>query len=231
MICSPFRAPNSCDWSATGSMLSGIGQIASAIATLIGAAAVIWAAHIGKSKYEDWRRQQVVSRRFDRAEQLMAAVYQAQAALKRIRRDLTPGEIIAAGELIPQRLHEQDPHGSYRYSQAYYTRLIAERDHRRNLLDQLPIAKAYFYGLHVEDKLNALAFQFDLLNVRVVELTQRELDGEASAELNRLLFSPHPLSTPPDEVPEDPFAEKVQQLVEELEAICLKDIRDGVATG
>jgi hypothetical protein len=96
----------------------------------------------------------------------MSAVYQAQAALKRIRRRLTHAEEFAANTLLPPEVRDQDPHGYHALAQAYYTRLVAEWNHRDHLLEQVAIAKAYFHDLDVEDNLLTLAFQFVLLNSR-----------------------------------------------------------------
>ncbi|MBL3575369.1 hypothetical protein JMK10_05395 [Rhodovulum sulfidophilum] len=66
------------DWSALGSVLSGIGAI-------VGAFAVIWAARLGSRTFESWREQKISERQIDQAERILIATYDAERSLGDLR--------------------------------------------------------------------------------------------------------------------------------------------------
>ncbi len=66
------------DWGATGSMLQGIGS-------LIGAAAVLIAAWVGRSTFEDWKRQKLEERKIAAVEQILTSAFKMKEAFLHIR--------------------------------------------------------------------------------------------------------------------------------------------------
>ena len=79
------------DWSATGSMLSGLGTVGGAIAVLI-------AAGVGRSTFEAWKRQRIEERRIELAETALILAYKIQDAMSIIRSPMTMGNESDAAE-------------------------------------------------------------------------------------------------------------------------------------
>ena len=69
-------------------MLSGIG-------TIVGAGAVIYAAHKGSDTFKQWRRQKNEERRIDLAEQVLTLAYKLKRAIEGIR-----SPIMMANEIV-----------------------------------------------------------------------------------------------------------------------------------
>lgn len=143
------------DWSALGSVLSGIG-------TIVGAFAVIWAARLGSGTFESWREQKISERRIDQAERILIATYDAERSLGDLRhaaanlfargsaqRDLQDGAEALTSEAAK----------AYRY---YETHRETASLARRSLADCLPTAKALF-DADLEQAIGELMKQFDIV--------------------------------------------------------------------
>lgn len=145
------------DWSATGDMMAGAGAI-------IGAGAVIWAAKVGRSTFNDWKRQKNEGRRIDLAEQLLALAYKLKRAFQGIR---SPGmlgwEISEMERMLTESgmIDAQTPdHIKSGLSTAQAT--LSRTEHHKplfdELLDTMPVAKAIF-GEEMEEALNTFWMQ------------------------------------------------------------------------
>lgn len=156
----------SIDWAATGSMLSGW-------ATLIGAGAVVYAAHKGSDTFKQWRRQKSEERRIDLAEQVLTLAYKLRRSIESIR-----SPMMLAGEIadVEAKLREQgllDDHtaegkkGNLTTAQATLYRVTSYKELWDALLDIMPVAKAVF-GDEIEAQLNA----FWLLRGKIVAAAQ-----------------------------------------------------------
>jgi hypothetical protein len=126
-----------------------------------GVGAVIWAAHLGKSGFNDWLQEKQTERRMTAAERLMTLVYKAQRTIPAIR---NPGSFWAENAAAEKRLVENQPgfeswedekKDRYRASQIVLDRLQANKELWANLFECLPLAKA-FYGDNCEQQLDRL---------------------------------------------------------------------------
>ena len=147
------------DWSATGSMIAGIG-------TSIGAGAVIYAAHKGADTFNEWRRQKHHERCISLAEEILTLTYKLKRAFEGIR-----SPAIFAGEMseIAEKLREsglidreEEPDQLLTTAQAALSRTDFHRGLFDRLLDNIPVAKAIF-GDQVADQMNV----FWSLRVRI----------------------------------------------------------------
>lgn len=142
----------SVDWATTGSMLSGIG-------TIVGAGAVIYAAHKGADTFKQWRRQKNEERRIELAEQVLTLAYKLRRALEGIRSPAMFGaEMNEVYDELRKNgvINDQTPEGHkgiLATAQATLSRSNASKPLWDALLDTMPTAKAVF-GDDVERALN-----------------------------------------------------------------------------
>lgn len=141
----------SIDWSATGSMLSGWG-------TLIGVAAVIYAAHKGSDTFKQWRRQKSEERRIDLAEQVLTTAYKLKRAIEGIRSPMMlVGEIATVELNLRERGLINDSisdaaKSTLTTAQGTLMRIDHYKDLWNALLDITPVSKAVF-GDQIEKQL------------------------------------------------------------------------------
>lgn len=153
------------DWSATGTMLQGIG-------TVIGAIAVIAAAMIGSRTFDSWKRQKIAERHIDQAERILTATYKVRQKLSFVRSPAMWGhETENAEEQLKEngeweKVHTASERKSLATAQAYYNRLNAARDDQRALQECQPMARAFF-GERLEKALEKLNSQFWSVQVYV----------------------------------------------------------------
>jgi hypothetical protein len=126
-----------------------------------GVGAVLWAAHVGRTTFDDWQRQKRAERRMEAAERLLTLVYRAQRTFAGVR---NPGAFWAERKAAEERLLEQqtnfrdmDEEEQERYttSQVILDRLRANKELWSELFQCLPLAKAFF-GAACEQKLDML---------------------------------------------------------------------------
>jgi hypothetical protein len=167
------------DWAASAAW-------AQAIATLLGAMAVIAAAKIGSARFGDWLRQQQTSRRIDAAERVLTLVYRLKRVFSSIR---SPGVFGAEASRAEQRLQDvyagfanMNPDQKRRLvtCQVVLSRLGSHESEWTELFECLPIAKAHF-GAAVEEELERLWQQ----NVAVQVAAQEYGDGDLSPDQRR----------------------------------------------
>lgn len=133
-------------------MLSGIG-------TVIGALAVIYAAHKGSDTFKLWRRQKNEERRIELAEQVMTLAYRLRRAIEGVRAEgMLPAENAEVHELLRSTgvINDQTPLetvGKLVIAQGVMSRSNAQRALWDTLLDTMPAAKAIF-GDAAETALN-----------------------------------------------------------------------------
>lgn len=151
------------DWSATGSMLSGIG-------TLFSSLAVIYAARKGVNTFSQWRRQKSEERRISAAEDILTLCYKLKRAFEHIR---SPGLLSPEIERTRQILRESGGLTDETDEELFAMRVTAQAtisrtlDHQAKfeaLLDIMPIAKAIF-GEDIESNLNVFWRQRGLVVV------------------------------------------------------------------
>lgn len=145
------------DWSATGSMLAGIGA-------MVGSGAVIYAARVGRSTFHDWKRQKNEGRRIDLAEQILALAYKLKRAFQGIR---SPGMLgweatETIKKLTEAGMIDESTAGHIRSGLATAQATLLRADHHKplfdELLDTMPVAKAIF-GEEIEKALNTFWVQ------------------------------------------------------------------------
>lgn len=140
------------DWSATGSMLSGIG-------TIVGALAVIYAAHKGSQTFKQWRERKNEERRIELAEHVMTLAYKLRRAIEAVRAEgMLPSENAQVHDLLVSTgvINDQTPLeriGKLVTAQAAMSRSNAQKALWDTLLDTMPTAKAIF-GDAAETALN-----------------------------------------------------------------------------
>ena len=153
------------DWTATGTMLQGIG-------TVVGAIAVIGAAIIGSRTFDNWKRQKLAERHIEQAERILTATYKVRRQLSYVRNSAMWGhetesaeeQLRASGEW--EKTSPESERKSLATAQAYYNRLNATRDDQRALEECQPMARAFF-GEDLEKALEKLNHQFWSVQVYV----------------------------------------------------------------
>jgi hypothetical protein len=206
------------DWAATGAMLSGEG-------TLLGAAAVIFAAVVGRNTFKSWRRQEVTGRKLTQAERILEATYKARRALKYVRGVMMWGHELSAAE---EKL-KADPQFAMQLearqkrlitAQAYYNRLNRTREERDALDQCLPMARALF-SEELEKAIESLSHQFWIVQVDVDSYIDDDgSDQEFTKKIRRGMYEVAP---PEGEVNE--VTEKIEAAVATIEATCLPVLR------
>lgn len=178
-------------WTALGSVLSGIG-------TVVGAVAVIVAAIYGSRTFDSWRAQNLASRRVEQAERILTAAYKARRALAAVRSPLMfAHELYAAEEFLKK---QEPPLGSHLSNklieaQAYYNRLDKTLEDRRAVDECLPMARALF-GQDVETALCTLNRQFHLVGIAAEAIVDLENDRDFEKSLRADLSSSGTTSAP-----------------------------------
>lgn len=147
------KLPCTTDWAATGSILTGIG-------TLAGAAAVAFAAVVGRQTFADWKRQKKEERRMEVAERILTLAYELRDEIKSVRAPgYDSGEFEAAEEKLKAdpklnwELRDTDEQERLKLGQAYLTRLVSRRELWERVWTLKPVALAYF-GEAVEKELH-----------------------------------------------------------------------------
>ncbi|WP_447908859.1 hypothetical protein [Brevundimonas bullata] len=152
------------DWSATGSMLSGIG-------TLVGAGAVVWAANKAADTFEGWKKQKIAERHIEQAERILTAAYEANDAINYAR-----GRFIHSWEIDEAQKQEEKHSGWLTFLEAKQRRVSIARarlNRLRNCKDEQealrvcrPIAKA-LWGEDLHKSLTDFHHQFWILETYI----------------------------------------------------------------
>jgi len=207
------------DWTATGTMLQGIG-------TLVGAAAVLIAAWLGATTFESWRKQKVGERKLFQAERILEATYKARRALRYVR-----GIMMWAHELTAaESTLNDDPHWQAQIdakqkrlvtAQAYFNRINRTKEEREALDQCLPMARALF-GEELEQAIESLNHQFWIVQVDVESYIDDDgSDPDFTRKIRRGMYEIKP---PEGEVNE--VTEAIEKSVETIEKHCLPVLRN-----
>lgn len=141
--------------------------------------AVLYAAHKGAAKFEDWLRQKQTERRIAAAENALEIVYRLRRAFEAIR---SPGYMGSAGPNAEAKLRESFPDydefgadrkGRLVWAQVILTRIHSYKGDWDRFFDCLPLAKAHF-GDEVEASLNELWAQQAMVTTAAQQYGQHE---------------------------------------------------------
>jgi hypothetical protein len=200
------------DWDATGSMLSGWG-------TLIGAFAVIWAA-------TRWRQQKLAERRFELAERILIATYNAQLALAHVRNaEVSTDELRRAKEKLSDYVvgwPAQSKERTMRLTKAhaYYDRLNSSIPAKNELVNCLPVARA-IYGTELAEQIIELRRQFQIVQVSVeTYINDAGNNPDLSAKLCRAMCDDSSQTNVENEV-----SAAIGNAVRKIEDFCLPSLR------
>lgn len=149
------------DISALGSLLSGVG-------TLLGAAAVIFAAIVGTGTFRAWKRQQILQRQMDLAEEILSIAFRARSAIQSIRSTRESNqEILKAFEETQtfgvDIINAPGPHPS-RVQTAFV--ILRRLDHYNTLWNDLEILKARgwaHFDKSIMTSLNTISYQVEAI--------------------------------------------------------------------
>lgn len=206
------------DWTATGTMLQGIG-------TLLGAMAVLGAAWFGATTLGAWRKQQIAGRKLFQAERILEATYKARRALKYVRGIMMWGhELTAAEESLKSNedwLRQPEPKQKRIVTaQAYFNRLNATREEREALDHCLPMARALF-GEELEQAIESLRHQFWIVQVDVESYIDDDgSDRDFTKKLRRGMYDVKPAEGEVNEV-----TDAIETAVATIERHCLPVLR------
>jgi hypothetical protein len=210
---------NAIDWDATGSMLSGIGTIAGSITVLV-------TARLARSTFNDWKKQKLAERHMDHAEAILAATYQVRANYRSVRMAWMPNSELeqAAAEL--ERTGElagltKDKRDKLVQVHAIILRINKTVPAREALENIYPIAKAY-WGDDLEIKLRELSNCSTDLYIAASRLAHQtdQTPTEDVERVHKTLYA-----TGNDDG--DEFAQRVNALIADIEAVCLPALRTG----
>lgn len=145
---------------AWGVLLQGIG-------TFLGAFAVIAAGYFGATSFEKWRKQKIEERKFEHAERIAIASYNARRELSYIRQPFVPEHELQTAEhrlgISKQGLpSDRSLRQRFITIEVYASRLENARDVLFDLQACIPIARAIF-GPDLETALEQLGTQFNVI--------------------------------------------------------------------
>lgn len=202
------------DWSATGTMLQGIGTVIGGVAVLIGA----------EKAANTWREQKRAERRMEMAEKIVAATYNGRRALRQIRSPMMMGYELTAAE---NKLKEDEQFGwqledrkkRLITAQAYYNRLNATKNEQLALDECLPMARALF-NEELEKAIDTLSHQFWMVQVDVDCYIDDDgkSDPEFSKKIRRGMYDVGP--TKDNEV-----SAAIKESVSTIERLCAPALR------
>lgn len=199
------------DWTATGSMLTGVGTLASAVA--IGTAAMV-----GRNTFDLWRRQRQEERRIDAAEKIMTLAYRLKDDLEPVRRPMIQAyELEAARENLEKNDEWWSGLTDVQKRRATVGQAILQRIERhpedwQDIWALKPLALAYF-GAPVDHPL--LAFWRMHAEVTNAAIAYREADWEDDPSFSQQLRAKM-TSSAKDDVMGGNIASAVAKLEEEL---------------
>lgn len=145
--------------------MNALGVLLQGVGTLVGAFAVIVASYIGANSFTKWRKQKIAERRFEHAERILVASYNARRQLRYLRQaflsnyELFAAEqrLVSAGAPLPI---DEDLRKRHITVEVYNHRLQTAKDELLDLYACIPIARAIF-GKKLEDALEILGTQFN----------------------------------------------------------------------
>lgn len=210
----------SIDWGDTGTMLQGWG-------TILGSAAVFYAAKKGADTFGAWKKQKLAERKLEQAERILTATYKAREGLSYIRGIMMWGhELEAAENKLKEDLKQWEQQTAHRQkrlvtAQAYYNRLNRTKADQDELFHCLPMSRALF-GEELEDAVTKLNRQFWLVQVDVDSyIDDNERDPEFTKKLRRGMYD-----VEPREGEQNDISNSIAEAVQKIEDICLPILRE-----
>jgi hypothetical protein len=203
------------DWAASGEWFQGW-------ATIIGAGAVIYAAHKAVNIFHVWRRQKIEEMRIERAERILTAAYRAKFALILTRRTIAAREHAAEHA----NLMENDAHyASLDEADQFWPRaaqiVLSRYDQHRADFEEVDacrwLARAHF-GEELEDSVAKFWSVPELVRIAAEELLHHDPDARLEDAQERLLRRPN----------WDAYSELHDEAIVEIERICGNIIRTEV---
>src|SRR5574338_528940 len=164
-----------------------------ACAGFAGVGAVVWAANVGKSTFDDWLRQRQMERRIAAADRVMTVAYKATRAFEAIRNS---GAFWAESAAAIKRLKETEPafeswpedkQSRHEAAQIVLDRLRANNALWNELFESLPAAKAYF-GQETEQALESIWTAHAMLLASANTYARTESSSEANVRAFEALF-------------------------------------------
>lgn len=228
------------DWTATGTMLAGIGSYVGAAATAFGGWAVLIAAKRAADTFTAWKQQKREERRMELAEQILALSYRIRHAMTAIR---SPASFGGEHDAARKKLEETNtilPDQDDAYAKRKITAQIVllRLSHHQKMWDQLsalaPTTKAVFGNAMSDElekfwtlqgKVHSGAIIYAQLRPQVQPTPkQYQEDPTFERELERAFWAID-LPEAPDEI-----AANIEAIIANLEAELSPIIREGVAT-
>ena len=205
------------DWSATGSMLSGIG-------TLAGVGAVVWAANKAADTFDNWKKQKITERHIEQAERILTATYEANDALNYAR-----GRFTHAWE--DDEAREQEKENDYWtglleakqkrvvHARARLNRLRNCKDEQEALRLCRPMAKA-LWGDALHKALTDFHHQFWILETYIRAYVDDEggTDKDFTKKIRQAMYSS-------ENDTDDEISSKVIECIGGIESILLPILR------
>lgn len=207
--------------------LSAIGVFLQGVGTVLGAIAVIVAGILGASSLKKWRAQKIADRKFDQAERIIVAAYNVRRDLAYLRNPFISARELADAErqLIDSDLgltEDPDRRKPFITQQAYFSRLNAAFENRKQLLDCQPMARALF-GERLEGALETLGQQFGVVQASLEflpSLSSGSDDPEFRKQIYRTITRGHQSA-------ENEVDRTIADQIKTVEDICLPILRLG----
>jgi hypothetical protein len=192
---------------------------------LLGAAAVIFAAVVGRNTFKSWRRQEVTGRKLTQAERILEATYKARRALGYIRSPMMWGnELKVAEDSLKEnedwQMQVEAKQKRIVTTQAFFNRLNNTRDEQTALDRCLPMARALF-GEELEKAIECLHHQFWI--VQVDAESYMDDDGSDQDFTKKIRRGMYAIKPPEGEVNE--VTDKIEAAVATIEETCLPILR------
>lgn len=208
--------------------MNALGVLLQGVGTLVGAIAVIVASYIGANTFAKWRRQKVAERRFEHAERILIASYNAKRQFRYVRQaflsnhELFTAEqrLASAGLTLPTDDTSRKRHIAV---EVYNYRLLAAKDELLDLYACIPIARAIF-GNELEDALELLGTQFNRIRTYLdiqIMVEPSTHDPKSRQEIQAALTSGYKIDGR-NEI-DDLIAEQLRI----VEDVCLPVLRQG----
>jgi len=200
----------SVDWSATGTMLQGIG-------TIIGAVAVIIAAVVGNNTFNSWRQQQLFQRRMDLADRILTLAVRAKEEIQFIRAPIKfSSELDEAGTTLEANGFEKSKFDQAKWRQLENAQTTLIRVNRfQSTWTELQSIKhsAYVYfGKKVSDPIETILHQVHLIRIDADAYAE---DNGSDREFTKKLLNTLSRGRPKGQI--DELGNKIDQAVLQIE--------------
>lgn len=219
-------------------IMSDIGALLSGVGTMLGAGAVIYAAHKGVNTFDIWKRQKTEERRIELAEQILTLAYHTKEAFEMIRHPGMGGseskrveESLVSANLIPEADTKHPPSGLVT-AQAALLRITKKGELWDKLDAIIPSAKAVFgeivsdaLEVFIKERSRIMAAAHGLASLTVQQMEFSDIVGERyferSDRYQKILWSGL------DGEGKDSISNSITVAIDNLENALLPTIRAG----